>query len=97
MNKIITWLVVVVVIIAGGIFLFNSGSQNPKSNSDNQQATGSEAQNVPVTGNIDDVSAAILNAVAGDDMTPDITDPNLLDSGSAELNSFDQSFDASGL
>lgn len=98
MNKIFIWLIVVVVIVAGGFFLLRTGN-----NSDKEAMTGNEngksggEPNVPATGNTDDVLAAILNSVAGDDMTPDVTDPSLFDSGSAELDGFDRSFDASGL
>ncbi|TSC81651.1 MAG: hypothetical protein G01um101420_933 [Parcubacteria group bacterium Gr01-1014_20] len=99
MNKIFIWLVVVVVIVAGGFFLFRTGNDGNRDDAMTaKEGEGIENEpNIPATGNTDDVLAAILNSVAGDDMTPDVTDPSLFDSGSAELDGFDRSFDASGL
>ena len=98
MNKVIIWLVVVVVIVAGGFFLLRAGANGSREDAMTAKEGGVKNEpNVPATGNTDDVLAAILNSVAGDDTTPDVTDPSLFDSGSAELDGFDRSFDASGL
>lgn len=90
MKKSVLWIVIFVIVAFGLLYLggvFKEGG--PKTPRAPQVA-------VPPTGNIDDVTAAILGEVgAGEEMTPVDSDPTLTAPDDAIIGGFDQSFNAS--
>lgn len=102
MNRNFLWLIIVIVLVALTLFLLGGGIKTDNSeNTGNTSSTGASATEnetlTPATGNIDDTVSAVLNAVSGDDLAPEETNPSLIETGGGLLGEFDQSFDLSGL
>ena len=102
MNKIVLWLVgIVVIMVLGGILLSDGYKKDQVVEDDsitNSNTTSTTPENFPApTGNIDDAVSAILKENNILIPTPDEADPNLVNPGSDLVSGFDQSFDASKL
>ncbi len=102
MNKIVLWLVgIIVVMVLGGIVLSTGYKKDGETNDTPQNdpnGTSTMSENSPApTGNVDDAVSSILLENNTSIQTPEEADPNLINPGSDLVGGFDQSYDASQL